>query len=67
VSEWREYWTPEEYADMRKVLTSGELEEELCRMRAKSEHGRVAGTFGISAEEALLMRLHARVFAEDPA
>jgi len=26
MSEWREYWTPEEYADMREVLTSGGLE-----------------------------------------
>jgi hypothetical protein len=67
MSEWCEYWTPEEYADMRRCLRPEQLQEELCRMRAKSEHGRVAEAFGISAEEALLMRLRARVFAEGAA
>jgi hypothetical protein len=57
VSGWREYWTPEEYADMREILTPGELEEELARMQAKTEHYRAAEAMGIRDEEAAIMRL----------
>jgi hypothetical protein len=58
MSEWCEYWTPEEYAEMQEVLTPGELEEELSRMRAKAEHHRVAAQIGLGPEEAALMRLY---------
>jgi hypothetical protein len=52
-------WPPEEYPDMR--------EEELARMKAKSEHYRVAETFGMSAEEAALMRIRAMMAAHEEA
>ncbi len=54
--EWRQYWTPEEYADLQEVMTSQELEEEIVRMRAKTEHYRVAEAFGFSIEAAVLIR-----------
>jgi hypothetical protein len=66
MSEWENYWTPEEYAEMCRYLRPEELQEELCRMRAISEHYRVAEAFGMCVEEARLMRLRARMFAEDP-
>ena len=57
MSEWREYWTAEECAEMRDVLTPQQFEEEFSRRRAKMEHYRVAEAFGLSVEEAALMRV----------
>ena len=71
MSEWRKYWTPEEYADICSRLSPEAVEEELfleaelARMRAKTEHYRIAEDLGFSPEEALLMRLGARVAAEE--
>jgi hypothetical protein len=58
VSEWREYWTSEEYADARETLTPEELEEELARMRAKAEHSRRAAEMGFDPGEVSLMWVH---------
>jgi 2-phospho-L-lactate transferase/gluconeogenesis factor (CofD/UPF0052 family) len=66
VSEWRECWTPEEYADMRDFLTPQQLDQELSRAQAKREHYRVAETFGLSGEEAAFLRIKAAMITERP-
>jgi hypothetical protein len=61
VSEWRECWTPEEYAEMQELLTPEELQKEIVRIRAKRAELRIALEMGISLEDALLMRLQERI------
>ena len=61
MSQWAKYFTPEEYAEMREVRTPEELEDELARMRAKSEHYRVAEELGFDAEEAMFIRLYGMI------
>ena len=58
MSEWREYWTAKEYAEMQDVLSPEELREELDCRRAKQEHYRIAlEEFGFALDEAALMRV----------
>ena len=67
MSEWREFWTPEEYAKMHDLFSPEQLEYEMARMRAKREHYRVAEMFGLSVEEAALLRVRAAMLREEMA
>ncbi len=57
MSRWREFWTPEEYAEMCRLCSPEQLEHEMARMGAKREHYWVAETFSLSVEEAALVRV----------
>jgi hypothetical protein len=65
VSKWQEYWTPEEYADMRENMTSAELEEEMRMRRRKAESIRAARQMGLDDGEAAVMRVREMMVMHD--
>ncbi len=54
VDEWRLYWTPEEYADMREQMSPEELAEEMDMRRAKHKRLLAAREMGFDEAEAAL-------------
>lgn len=63
--EWRLYWTPEEYADMREQMTTEELAEETEMRRIKHARLLAAHEMGLDAGEAALWGAKAKMIEHE--